>query len=144
MSLLKKFLKSDKKKEGKDVKKAVPAKEHTPKNEIVAHTPVDAVKDNPRQDAMLSHILVRPHITEKSTGMKILNKYVVEVETRVNKLEIKKAIKKLFGVAPLRINSLRVSGKIKRYGKNSGKTKDRKKVVITLKEGDKIDVGEGS
>lgn len=90
-----------------------------------------------------SRILARPHITEKSNFLRSMNQYVVEVSPRANKIDVKKAIKKLFGVMPVKVQSIRVKGKKRKYGKIFGKTKDRKKVIITLKQGETIDLGEG-
>lgn len=90
-----------------------------------------------------SSIIVRPHITEKSNFLRSMNQYVVEVSPRANKIDVKKAIKKLFGVMPIKAQSIRVKGKKRKYGKVFGKTKDKKKVIITLNTGETIDLGEG-
>lgn len=136
MSILE-FLKHGKK-EKKEPEK-IPTEAGDGKNEAAEKSP----KDSASLSRHALRILVRPHITEKSSGMKLLNKYVVEVAPEANTIEIKKAIQKLFKVTPLKIHSVRIPGKVRRFGKVSGKTKVRKKAILTLKEGEKIDVGEG-
>jgi len=87
--------------------------------------------------------IVRPVITEKVSFMGMYNSYVFEVSPKANKVEIKKAIKKLYGVEPVKINVMNMSGKKVRYGRQFGKLKNWKKAIVTLKSGDKIDVYEG-
>lgn len=88
-------------------------------------------------------IILHPHVTEKSSQLKSLNQYVMEVDTGANKIEIQTAIVKIFGVKPVAVNSVSIRGKQKRFGRFSGTTKNRKKVIITLKQGESIDTGEG-
>ncbi len=88
--------------------------------------------------------LVKPVISEKAMDMKAgLNKYVFEVSLGANKIEISKAIEELYGIKPISINIVSVKGKNVRYGRNRGKMKDWKKAIVTLKEGDSIEVVEG-
>ncbi len=89
-----------------------------------------------------NEILIRPIVSEKSTGMMELNKYVFEVSMKSNKLMVRQAVKELFGVQPERVNIMRVRGKRKRIRYQYGKTAAWKKAIITLKEGDKIDIFE--
>ncbi len=86
-------------------------------------------------------IIRRPVITEKATDAKeLLNKITFAVDTKANKLEIKQAVEKIFKVGVAKVNVLNVKGKVKRIGKNVGKRPGWKKAVITLKEGDTIEV----
>ena len=81
-------------------------------------------------------------LTEKATvlGDK-LNKYVFRVSPRANKLQIKSAVEKLFGKTVLAVNTANYKGKKKRRGQTGiGRTAHWKKAVVTLKEGDKIDL----
>jgi large subunit ribosomal protein L23 len=87
--------------------------------------------------------LVKPLVTEKAGNMSAEGKYVFEVNSFANKVEIKKAIRAVYNVNPVKINILNVSGKSVRYGRTQGKTKNWKKAVVTLKPGDKIEVYEG-
>lgn len=88
-------------------------------------------------------IMKKPVISEKSMSMLESNKYSFYVDTNANKIEIKKAVEELFKVTVLNVNTLSVKGKIKRVGRYAGKTSDRKKAIVTLKEGDKIEIFEG-
>ena len=96
------------------------------------------------KDNDLYLVLKRPIITEKGTLQKEkFNKVVFEVNSRVNKIEVKQAVEKLFKIKVLSVNMLNVAGKKKRLGKNVGKRSDWKKAVVTLKEGERIDFFEG-
>ncbi len=96
-------------------------------------------KKNPE---LTSRILIKPLITEKATNLGAENKYIFEVSKKANKIEVKKAIKSLYGVEPIKVNIINMGGKEVRYGKTQGKTKDIKKAIITLKGDDKIDIFE--
>lgn len=89
-------------------------------------------------------ILIKPVITEKSVNLaQQENKYTFYVDKKANKIEIKKAVEELFKVKVLAVNTAIVKGKNKRVGKYLGRTPDRKKAIVTLRAGDKIDVFEG-
>jgi large subunit ribosomal protein L23 len=88
-------------------------------------------------------VLVKALITEKASYLKSENKYLFEVNPNTNKNEIKKAIYHVYGVWPSKINVSNLGGKNKRYGKNSGVTKARKKAIVTLKKGDSMELYEG-
>lgn len=87
-----------------------------------------------------SHILLRPIITEKATQLAAHNQYVFEIAPNVNKIEIKKAIKELYNFWPLKVNIIKVKGKMVRYGRSRGQTKSRTKAIVTLKKGEKIEL----
>ncbi|MBU1130802.1 50S ribosomal protein L23 [Patescibacteria group bacterium] len=87
--------------------------------------------------------LIRPLVTEKGTYLGAQNKYIFEVSRAANKIEIKKAIKAVYGVNPTKVNIINLSGKKIRYGRIRGETKAAKKAVVTLKEGESIQVYEG-
>lgn len=90
-------------------------------------------------------IIKVPLITEKSTILKEReNKYAFLVDNRANKDEIKRAVEEIFKVKVLAVNTSYLRGKIKRMGRHSGKTPDIKKAVLTLKEGEKIEIFEGT
>jgi large subunit ribosomal protein L23 len=88
-------------------------------------------------------VLLRPIISEKATLGASLNKYVFEVATSTNKVEIKKAISEIYGVVPASINILNKRGKNVRRGRHWGTTRSVKKAVVTLKKGDSIKLYEG-
>ncbi|GIP50856.1 50S ribosomal protein L23 [compost metagenome] len=77
-------------------------------------------------------IIKRPVITERSTEYMNDLKYVFEVDLRANKTEVKQAIESIFGVKVKNVNTLRVPGKLKRYGRYSGYTPEWKKAFVTL------------
>jgi large subunit ribosomal protein L23 len=89
-------------------------------------------------------ILRKPLITEKSNSMKdSLNQITFEVAIRANKIEIKKAVEKLFKVHVVRVHTINFQGKKKRMGKSQGKKPDWKKAIVTLREGELIEFFEG-
>lgn len=89
-------------------------------------------------------IVKRPLFTEKGASLKeTQNKILVEVAPDANKLEIKKAIEEIFKVKVERVATIKAYGKWRTYGKFKGKRPDRKKAVITLKKGEKLDFVEG-
>lgn len=79
--------------------------------------------------------------TEKSTQIQPQNKYVFAVEKKANKIQIKKAIEKLYNVRVRAVNTVILHGKWRRVGRSEGRRPDWKKAIVTLKEGDKIEVG---
>ncbi len=89
-------------------------------------------------------IILRPLITEKSNLAKEQhNKVVFEVSQGANKKMIKEAVEKLFKVKVIKVRTSMVAGKMKRYGKSIGLRPDRKKAIVTLKEGSRIEFFEG-
>jgi large subunit ribosomal protein L23 len=86
------------------------------------------------------HILSRPIITEKLT---MDGRYGFRVSSDANKIEISKAVAKVYGVKPVAVNIINVRGRKVRYGRTSGTTSSWKKAIVTLKKGDKIDIVEG-
>ena len=84
-------------------------------------------------------IIIAPLITEKSSHQVTTNNtYTFRVSMNANKIEIKKAIEKIFSVRVLSVNTISLLGKPKRLGKYDGKRPDWKKAIVTLKAGDKI------
>ena len=88
-------------------------------------------------------VILKPIVTEKTTGLLEENKYVFKVHMDANKIEIGQAIEKLFKVEVADVKTMRVYGIVKHLGRNSGKTPDWKKAIVTLKEGNKIPLFEG-
>ena len=87
-------------------------------------------------------VLIKPVLSEKSYSLLADNKYTFVVNPDANKIEIKHAVQTLFNVTVLDVNTMNVKGKTKRQGKYVGKTSDKKKAIVTLKDGDKIEVFE--
>ncbi|MSQ14726.1 MAG: 50S ribosomal protein L23 [Dehalococcoidia bacterium] len=88
-------------------------------------------------------VIRRPVITEKSTTLQGVGKYTFEVAIDSNKQQIREAVEKAFNVRVDSVNTVTVKGKVKRMGRSVGRTKDRKKAVVTLKSGEKIEFFEG-
>ena len=101
------------------------------------------VKGNKHDTKEAYKVLIRALITEKASYLKAENKYLFEVNPDTNKNEIKKAIYHVYGVWPSKVNVSNLGGKNKRYGRSVGVTKARKKAIVTLKEGDGIELYEG-
>jgi large subunit ribosomal protein L23 len=89
-------------------------------------------------------IIKKPLVTEKTTAMMEQLKYAFQVDPKANKVEIKKAVEELFKVKVKSVNTLRVTGKMKRLGVNIGRRPSWKKAIVTLEEGSKpIEIFEG-
>ncbi len=77
-------------------------------------------------------IIIRPVITEKSNFAMSEGKYTFEVSKKATKIDIRKAVEKLFGVKVLKVSTIIVKGKPKRQGATSGRTSDWKKAIVTI------------
>ena len=77
-------------------------------------------------------IIIAPIVTEKSsTGIQD-GRYTFEVNRKATKVEIAKAVEKIFGVKVLKVNTISVKGKEKRVGAHTGMTPDWKKAIVTI------------
>lgn len=86
----------------------------------------------------------KPIVTEKSEELRrAFNKYTFEVDKNANKIEIKKAIEKIFNVTVLDVNTLKEKPVTKRHGMRLYKTPLKKKAIVKLKDGDTITYYEG-
>ena len=88
-------------------------------------------------------IIIKPVVTEKSVDLMQENKYCFKVAKDANKIESKNAIEEIFKVTVVNVNTVNVHGKMKRMGRTQGMTASWKKAVVTLREGDSIEVFEG-
>ena len=84
-----------------------------------------------------------PIITEKTTIGAEINQVVFEVPLSASKPAIKEAIEQLFNVSVGAVNTMRVKGKTKRFRGRPGRRNDVKKAIVTLKDGDSIDIATG-
>ena len=89
---------------------------------------------------MKSDIILAPVITEKSSALASQNVYVFKVAKKANKTQIKQAIEETFNVKVKTINTLITKPKDKRVGKYTGQTKTYKKAIVTLAEGNAIEM----
>ena len=89
----------------------------------------------------LSRVIQRPLITERGSELREKhNQYFFQVEPAANKHEIKQAVEQFFGVKVESVRTMNMLGKVKRMGRFSGKRADWKKAVVTLAEGETIDI----
>ena len=70
------------------------------------------------------------------------NKYTFKVDKKANKIDIKQAVEAIFKVKVTDVKTMNVKGKLKRLGRYQGRTPDWKKAIVTLQEGDKIEIFE--
>ena len=90
-------------------------------------------------------ILIRPIISEKNTLLNEQGQYVFEVDQRANKIMVRKAVEELFNVNVTAVNIMNVSGKRRRAPRSRtyGMTRSWKKAVVSLVEGQRIDLFQG-
>lgn len=93
--------------------------------------------------AQLTNVLIGPVVTEKSTRLQDENKYTFRVALTANKTLVKQAVETLFDVKVRKVTMVRLPGKVKRFGPRLTKGPDKKKAIVTLREGDRITVFEG-
>ncbi len=88
-------------------------------------------------------VILAPVITEKATLLSELNKVVFRVASNASKDEIAAAVEELFKVNVTKVNTVVVEGKTKRFRGRLGKRNDVKKAIVTLAEGQSIDITTG-
>jgi large subunit ribosomal protein L23 len=88
-------------------------------------------------------VVLAPHITEKSTLLGEHNAFVFKVAGQATKPQIKAAVEALFNVGVTNVNTMTVKGKTKRWKGKPYTRSDVKKAIVTLKDGDSIDVTTG-
>jgi len=91
----------------------------------------------------MAEVLRAPVISEKSTMISEHNQVTFRVAIDADKSQIKQAVEGLFDVKVLAVNTIREKGKTKRFRGIMGKRKDTKKAIVTLADGDYIDVAAG-
>ena len=87
--------------------------------------------------------IIKPIVTEKSTLLLENNQVVFLVDVNSNKIDIKKSIELIFGVKVSAVNVIKVKGKTKRFKGTLGKRSDYKKAIISLPDGQSIDLSAG-
>jgi large subunit ribosomal protein L23 len=97
----------------------------------------------PRVDVNHYDVIVAPHITEKTTLLSEQNAVVFKVAKSASKPQIKAAVEALFNVSVTGVNTLTVKGKTKRWKGRPYQRSDVKKAIVTLAEGQSIDVTTG-
>ena len=104
----------------------------------MAKKPAAKAVDNRHYDVVLA-----PHITEKSTMVSEYNAVVFKVANGASKPEIKAAIEALFNVTVTKVNTILTKGKTKKWKGQPYKRSDSKKAIVTLAEGQSIDITSG-
>ena len=89
---------------------------------------------------MKSDIIYSPVITEKTSALAQNNVFVFKVAKNANKIQIKQAIEETFNVKVKSVNTLNTKPKAKRVGRYTGKTKTYKKAIVTLADGQAIEM----
>mgnify|MGYP004003941391 CR=1 FL=1 len=146
--------KEDKKEETKkpaatktaDVKvepKKVETKKEETKKPVVKKETKKAAPSKTSHDSAAYKVLLRPVISEKATVGASQGKYVFEVSSKANKVSVKKAVQEIYNVEPIKANMINQIGKFVRRGKQTGRTKNTRKAIITLKKGESIKLYEG-
>jgi large subunit ribosomal protein L23 len=88
-------------------------------------------------------IIIEPVVSEKAyDGIDLLNAYTFLVDKRANKTEIRQAVEEIFDVKVSKVNTINRKGKKRRYGYKVGKRPDSKRAIVTLADGDSIDIFE--
>lgn len=104
----------------------------------------EVVQDDTLNKQIATHagrVIISPYITEKTSRSAEKNTYVFIVARETTKNEIIKAIQSMFKVHVTKVNVLNMPGKKVRMGRYEGRTPGFKKAMITIKEGEKIDIG---
>ena len=103
-----------------------------------------AKKQQTAPDARHFDVVLAPHITEKSTMLSEHNAVVFKVASGASKPEIKAAVEAIWGVKVTNVNTMVTKGKTKRWKGKPYTRSDMKKAIVTLAEGESIDITEGA
>lgn len=142
MDFLKNKEESDKAKEKKVAASLPVEKENSTKKVKVKKESLTTKNTTDKTKAgNFSYDLVRePLLSEKSNYLSAQNKYIFRVVSGANKPEIKKSIEGIYGVNVLSVNMLNTNGKKRRVGRIEGFKKGFRKAIVTIKEGQKIEI----
>jgi large subunit ribosomal protein L23 len=88
-------------------------------------------------------VILTPVVSEKSYGLIDEGRYTFIVHPSSNKTEIKQAVESIFGVKVDSVNTMNRKGKRKRFGTTFGQRKNTKRAIVTLRDGETIDIFEG-
>lgn len=88
-------------------------------------------------------ILVRPLLSEKTSAHETHGQYTFEVARNATKVDVKRAVKAVYGVTPKKVNMINLDGKQTRFGRSRGSRKNTKKAVVMLTKGESISIHEG-
>ncbi len=85
-------------------------------------------------------VIKKPHVSEKAGLLSEKNQYIFKVDPKVNKTEVKKAIEGMYRVNVTSVNMIKIPAKKRRLGKTQGFKKGYKKAIVTVKQGQKIEI----
>lgn len=91
-------------------------------------------------DSTAYRVLVKPRITEKAHSDLSLNKYIFQVSSDATKVNIKKSVESVYGVTVTAVNTITIPAKKRNFGRSGGFKSSFKKAIVTLKEGDSIEL----
>jgi len=148
MSIFDRFKKPKEQEEKKDikkpqfkvVKKPVVKEEKVKAEKPKTEKPKVTKKVAKKEYSEAYRVIKRPIVTEKSNDLGFLNKYIFEVFDSANKPEVKKAVQDLYGVQVINVNIIKVRGKKRRLGRHEGWRSGYKKALVTLAQGEKIEI----
>ncbi|MBL95584.1 MAG: 50S ribosomal protein L23 [Alphaproteobacteria bacterium MarineAlpha3_Bin5] len=100
-------------------------------------------KKTKTSEERMFEIIRRPVVTEKATLASEYNQFTFQVPLDASKCEVKESVERLFKVKVVGVNTLRQQGKLKRFRNKLGKRCDYKKAIVTLAEGQSIDLSTG-
>jgi large subunit ribosomal protein L23 len=130
------------------VKDTVSAEKKTAAKPAAAAKPAPAKKGGLKRATTLSEamtgVILHPLVTEKSAIQASLGQYAFVVPTAVSRVQVRAAVKAMYGVTPVSVNIQRVRGKWVRFGRFTGQRQSWKKAIVTLPKGKAIDVYEGA
>lgn len=93
--------------------------------------------------AVASDVILAPVVTEKSAHLASVSQYVFRIAVDANKIQVRDAIRKMYGITPVSVNIQKQDGKKVRSGRTRGTRKNWKKAIVTLPKGKSIEVYEG-
>lgn len=140
MALFEKIKSIFKKSEEKPVEKIKPIEGEKVKKQIPKTEPRKKPVPKKRDLREIYKILKEPHISEKSTQLTDKRKYTFKVYKQANKIQIQKAISNLYGVKAENVNIIKIKPKKRTLRGMEGRKTGYKKAIVTLKEGDKIEI----
>lgn len=140
MAILDFFKKKKPKKKRKPTKVEKPREEVREKPEKKEEVSVQPPKPRRKETGVAPLVLKSVHITEKATDLTRKNQYVFKVFPDSSKQEIKRAVEEVYGVGVLKVRPIRVKRKQRRLGRTFGWRKGYKKAIVTLREGQKIEI----
>lgn len=132
-----------KKSEKKPAKVSVVKEKKEEKKVDKKPTPVKvqpATRKSAKHGSFSYEAIKEPHISEKATYLAEKNQYTFQVSANFNKSEIKKSVSGIYGVDVLSVNIIKIPAKKRRLGKTQGWRKGYKKAIVTIKEGQKIEI----